>query len=141
VRYRGTHRIVSRCVRLSAILYVPAAVPLPIIIFVFLSFISYNVRLGVCVCVCVFCRVRVFRCRGCCSLSVCVCVCVTCRSFHIIQLTPQKLSAELKNRHDVKVASAWPEDQSLHRRRRPGRRRYQEVILLEQKSRFFVFFC
>jgi len=48
---------------------------------------------------------------------------------HIIQLTPQKLSAELKNRPGAKGASAWPEDQRLHRRRRPGRRRYQEVPL------------
>jgi len=50
---------------------------------------------------------------------------------HIIQLTPQKLSAELKNRPGGKGASAWPEDQRMHRKRRPRRRRYQEVPLLE----------
>jgi len=39
---------------------------------------------------------------------------------HIIQRTPHKLSAGRKNRPGVKGPSAWPEDQRLHRRRRPG---------------------
>jgi len=38
---------------------------------------------------------------------------------HIIQLTPRKLSAELENRPGAIGASAWPEDQRLHRGRRP----------------------
>ena len=46
----------------------------------------------------------------------------------IIRLTPHKLRAELKNRPGVKGAGAWPEDQRLHRGRRLGRRRYQEVV-------------
>jgi len=47
----------------------------------------------------------------------------------IIQLTPQKLSAERKNRSGAKGASAWPEDQKRHRGRRPGCRRYREVLV------------
>jgi len=34
---------------------------------------------------------------------------------YIIQLTPQKLSAEHKNRAGAEGASAWPEDQKRHR--------------------------
>jgi len=51
---------------------------------------------------------------------------------HIMQLAPQKLSAELKNRPGAEGAGAWPEDQRLQGRRRAGRRRYQEGPLLEQ---------
>jgi len=48
---------------------------------------------------------------------------------YVIQRTPQKLSAELKNRLCAEGASAWPADQKRHRGRRPGRRRYREVLL------------
>ena len=54
---------------------------------------------------------------------------------HNIQLTPQKLSAGRKNRSGAKGTSAWPEGQRRHRGRRPGRRRYREVLLPERSSR------
>jgi len=58
--------------------------------------------------------------------------CFFCIS-HIIQLTPQKLSVARENLPGATGAGVWPEDQKLHRGRRPGRRRYQEVLLLEQR--------
>jgi len=54
---------------------------------------------------------------------------------HNIQLTAQKLSAARKNLPGATGAGEWPEDHKLHRGRRPGRRRYQEVLLLWQKNR------
>ena len=51
---------------------------------------------------------------------------------HIIQPTPRKLSPEHKNSPDAKAAGAWPNEQRMRRRRRLGRRRYQEVLLLER---------
>ena len=50
-------------------------------------------------------------------------------TLHNIQLTPQKLSAWRKNHPGAPGAGVWPEDQVLHRGRKPGRRRYQEVLL------------
>jgi len=46
-----------------------------------------------------------------------------------IQLTLPKLSAWRKNHPGTPGASVWPEDQVLHRGRKPSRRRYQEVLL------------
>jgi len=65
---------------------------------------------------------------------VCVCMFI----LRNIQFTPQQLSAELKNRPGVKGAIVWPEDQRLRRRRKAGRRRYQEVLLLENFCLFLV---
>jgi len=50
-------------------------------------------------------------------------------TLHNIQLTPQNPSAWRKNHPGAPGAGVRPEDQVLHRGRKPGRRRYQEVLL------------
>jgi len=53
---------------------------------------------------------------------------------HIIQLTPQKLSAEPRNSASAE-ALAGARRPMEHRGRRPGRRRFPEVLLPERSSR------